>query len=404
MASTATSISLVRDLGSPAPFAVSVLARLPLATFSIGVLVHVQHLTGSYAAAGVASGALAIAQGLGGPVLGRLVDRNGQTATLVASTLVAAGSLMMLAVAPSDSSLGLLVLLAAVLGFATPPVGACLRTLLAAAVPTGPALRTAYAVDAAATELTWVSGPALVLFAGTLWNSTVALAASALLLASASLLFAAAPASRCWRPARRGSGPRGGSLRSPGIRTLVLALIGVGVLFGATEVAVAAAADEAGRHAAAGLVLGLWGAGSFAGGIAATRLGGGARTARGLGLLLAALGAGHLALAPASGDLLALSLVIAAAGSMIAPILATAYAMVDTAAPAGTVTEAFTWLATASAIGTSLGAAAAGAIAQTAGPSAAFTIAGVAALLAAVLTVSRRSTLAANPSIQPTPR
>lgn len=397
MTSTGASISLVKDPGTRRLFAVSILARLPLATFSIGVLVHAQHLTGSYAAAGVVSGALAIAQGLGGPVLGRLVDRSGQTATLTASALVAAGSLVTLAIAPADSPLGLLVLLAAMLGFATPPVGACLRTLLAVVVPGGTDLRAAYAVDAAATELTWVAGPGLVLLAGTLWNSAVALAASGVVLASATLLFAASPASRCWRPVRLGPGPRGGSLRSPGIQTLVLALVGVGVLFGATEVAVAAAADAVGQHAMAGLVLGLWGAGSLAGGVAATRFGGGARSARGLALLLAGLGVGHLALAPASGDLVALSVVIVVAGSMIAPILATAYAMVDTATAAGTMTEAFTWLATASAIGTSLGAAAAGAIADTAGVPAAFIVAGLGGLLAALLTVSRRRTLAADP-------
>jgi hypothetical protein len=50
--------------------AVSVVARLPLATFTTGVLVHVEHLTGSYAVAGLASGALAVAQRLGGPLLG----------------------------------------------------------------------------------------------------------------------------------------------------------------------------------------------------------------------------------------------------------------------------------------------------------------------------------------------
>lgn len=121
MTSTGASIALGNDPGTRRLFTVSILARLPLATFSIGVLVHAQHLTGSYAAAGVVSGALAIAQGLGGPVLGRLVDRSGQTATLTASALVAAGSLVALAIAPADSPLSLLVLLAAVLGFATPP-------------------------------------------------------------------------------------------------------------------------------------------------------------------------------------------------------------------------------------------------------------------------------------------
>ncbi|MEV6489645.1 MFS transporter, partial [Actinoplanes sp. NPDC051633] len=70
-------------------FTTSVLARLPLATFSLGLLVHAEHLTGSYAAAGVVAGTLAIAQGGGGPLLGRLVDRRGQTLVLLASSLIA---------------------------------------------------------------------------------------------------------------------------------------------------------------------------------------------------------------------------------------------------------------------------------------------------------------------------
>ena len=49
--------------------------------------------------------------------------------------------------------------------------------------------------------------------------------------------------------------------------------------------------------------------------------------------------------------------------------------MVDEAAPAGTVTEAFAWLATAVAIGAAAGAAIAGAVAESAGPAAALALA-----------------------------
>ena len=50
---------------------------------SIGLLVHAQHLTGSFAAAGLVAGAYAVALGVGGPLLGRLVDRRGQTPVLL---------------------------------------------------------------------------------------------------------------------------------------------------------------------------------------------------------------------------------------------------------------------------------------------------------------------------------
>jgi predicted MFS family arabinose efflux permease len=74
---------------------------------------------------------------------------------------------------------------------------------------------------------------------------------------------------------------------------------------------------------------------------------------------------------------------------MIAPILASSYAMVDRAAPAGTVTEAFAWLATATAIGTAAGAATAGALADLAGPATGFVLAGAAGLAAAVTALHR---------------
>lgn len=370
---------------TPKPlFATSVAARLPLATFSIGILVHVEHLTGSYASAGVVAGGLAVAQGVGGPLLGRLVDRHGQTVVLLAAATAAAAALTAVAAVPAGTPLAVLLALAAVVGLATPPVGACLRTLIPLLLPAAADRRRAYAVDATATELTWVSGPPLALVAGSAFGSGTALTAAGVVLVVATALFAASPVSRSWRPAgvaRSGRSP----LTAPAMRTLVIVLTGVGVLFGATEVAVTAATDTLGVPVAAGALLGLWGLGSLAGGVLAARLGGGASGGRGFAALLAALGFGHLALGPAAGNVVTLGVVIALAGTMIAPILATAYAMVDDAAPAGTVTEAFAWLATATAIGTSVGAAAGGMLADAAGPASVFALAGLAALAAALV-------------------
>ena len=72
---------------------------------SIGLLVHAQHLTGSFAAAGVVTGVYAIALGVGGPLLGQLVDRRGQTSVLLASATVAAALLVAIAVQPVGASL-----------------------------------------------------------------------------------------------------------------------------------------------------------------------------------------------------------------------------------------------------------------------------------------------------------
>jgi MFS family permease len=381
---------------------VAAVARLPLAAVGVAVLVHVQHLTGSFAVAGAVCGALAAAQGVGGPLLGRCVDGRGQTGALVGSALAAAGALVALALAPAGAPVLLLLALAAVVGAATPPVGACVRTLLGEVVPAGDALRRAYAVDAATTELTWVAGPPLVLLVVAVADPGAALLAVAAVVVVGTLRFAALPASRRWRPVSapdRGRRPVGGGLATPGMRTLVLVLVGVGVLFGATEVAVTASAEALGSTVAAGPLLGLWGVGSLLGGAVAARAGGGARTADGLAGLLGALGAGHLALAGCSGSAVGSGVVLVAAGAMIAPVLATCYAMVDGVAPAGAVTEAFAWIATASAVGSSAGAALGGAIADTAGPAAAFVVAGAAGLLAALVAVARRTTLPPTPAL-----
>jgi predicted MFS family arabinose efflux permease len=86
--------------------------------------------------------------------------------------------------------------------------------------------------------------------------------------------------------------------------------------------------------------------------------------------------------------------VLLLAGATIAPTEATIYAMVDHAAPAATVTEAFAWLATAMAVGGAVGAASAGLIVDRAGPTAGFALAGGAGALAILTTMLRSRTLA----------
>jgi MFS family permease len=172
------------------------------------------------------------------------------------------------------------------------------------------------------------------------------------------------------------------------MRTLVAISLGTGTVFGATEVGITAAAHGAGAPGAAGPLLGLWGAGSLLGGMVATRLGGGARDARGLIPLLVALAIAHGALILTTGSLVGAAIVITLAGATIAPTASSVYSMVDAAAPAGTRTEAYSWLLTASLVGASLGMAAAGALAQHASVRAAFALvaaAGCLAVLAAVL-------------------
>jgi len=384
--------SITSTRGALRLFAISVLARLPLPTFSIGLLVHARHLTGSFAAAGLVAGTYGAALGIGGPFLGRLVDRCGQTLVLIGSAAASAALVGAIALMPAGAPVPALVALAFGIGLASPPLGACLRTALPRILPDQEAVRASYTLDATVVELTWILGPPLVLALGAATSTGMALAASGAVLLVATAAFAAEPASRGWRPSG-GERGRGGSLRSPAMRTLVLVLIAVGVLFGAVEVGVAAATARLGSTSSAGPLLGLWGAGSLIGGLAAVRLGTGLRGASGLALVLAALACGHLLLVAAAGSVLAMAAVLVLGGSAIAPTYAVVYAMVDDAAPAGTETEAFAWLGTAVAIGAALGSAIAGSAADHAGPAAAFALAAAAGADSVLLVVARSRTL-----------
>jgi predicted MFS family arabinose efflux permease len=377
-------------------FVFSITARLPLAMLSIGLVVHIQRLTGSFAAAGLTTAAYAVCEGLGGPVLGRLVDRGAQTLVLLASAAVCAALLFVIAIVPAATPRLLLIALAGGIGLTTPPVAACLRSQLPALLPDGDRLQAGYALETSLAELTWVAGPPLMLGVGALWSTGAALASFGLVLLLATGGFAMQPASRAWRPEPVGERRRGGSLRSPAMRTLTLTLLCFGVLLGADEVAVTVSAKALeGSTAAAAPLFALWGAGSLLGGLIVTKLGGGARSALGLILWLTALTVGHLLLIGAASSAITLAAALLIAGATIAPTEASVYGMVEGIAPKGTVTEAFAWLATAIAVGSALGAAGAGALADQGGPTAAYLLGAGAGALAALIALARAATATA---------
>ena len=346
--------------------------------FSIALLVHAQQLTGSFAVAGVVSGAYAISGAVSAPVLGRLVDRCGQTRVLLSGATLAALALVVTGMLPVGAPAAVLVALAVAAGMTTPPLGACVRTLLPAIVSEPDRLPALFAFESTALEITFVLGPPLALGVGAVWSTGAALASAGLLMFIATLVFAGQPASRAWRPDRSAPRRRGGSLGSPAILVLALMELGCGAVFGATEVGITAAAKALGSTAAAGPILGIWGLGSLFGGIVATRVGGGARRSSGLIILITALAVAHGALIFATGNVLALGAVILLAGATIAPTAASIYAMVDRFAPAGTVTEAFSWALTAAYTGEALGAAGGGGLVQGSGATAAFAFVGAA--------------------------
>jgi len=375
-------------------FLASISGRLPASALGLVLILRTRELTGSFAAGGAVAGTYALANGVTGPLLGRLVDRRGQGTVLAPAGLLATCALVAFALLPHGVAVVPAIALAALAGAAFPPLGPCLRTLWPALLGDDAArMHAAFSLEAAALEATYIVGPVVIAGAIGAWSTAAATLTCAALLAGGVAAFCAHPASRGWRPSGgSGTGPAG-ALRAPGVRTLMLVFALLGVTFGSVEIAVPVAAEAAGHAGVAGVLLGVWGLGSLLGGLAAARAGAAADPVRRLTVLLGALAAGHALLTIPLGPV-PLAALLLLAGLALSPAMAAAYVMVEGLAPAGTVTEAYTWLSTGIAAGLAAGAALSGVLAESYGAGAAFAVAGVACAAGALVGALCRGTLA----------
>ena len=167
----------------------------------------------------------------------------------------------------------------------------------------------------------------------------------------------------------------------------------LGALFVAVDLATIAFAQHHGDKAAAGPLLGLYGLGSAIAGVwYGTRRWRAPQASR-LTVALAAtvLGVAPLAFMPGIWPMAA---AITAAGLGISATLASSYRVAEMAVPAGQRTEAMSWLTTAAATGTALGAPLAGRLIDLHGAPAGYLFAFAAGLAAVAIAVLRRRDLA----------
>jgi MFS family permease len=379
----------------------SLVGRLSFATGPLGLVLFVQDATGSFAKAGIASAAIALTSGLLAPVKGRLVDRYGQRRCLPPLAVAFAVALVgVVAVAgPGSGRLVGTVALAAVGGATAPPLGASMRVLWISLVGQGPRLQTAYALDAVLDELLFVAGPLLVGGLAVAFDPAAGLVTAAGLALAGTLGFVASPVSRAHagsRAARAEGAGWAGALRRPGMRTLVLSLVGVGAAVGIWEIGLVGAARQAGSAEAAGLLLAAWAAASAAGGLWY-----GSRTWRRPAgqrfLALLALLAVACAPMATTGSPVALGFLIALVGLVLAPLESSAYVLAAELAPPGTLTESGTWMTTAINVTAAFGVAAAGALVDRAGVPATLAIAWACTAAGLLVALAGRDDLGAAP-------
>ncbi|QIS43098.1 MFS transporter [Clavibacter capsici] len=396
--------------GALRAFLPAMLGRLSFAMVALALLLLVQARTGSFAAAGLATGAFGLANVLASPARARLVDARGQRPVLVALALAHAVALAgVLGVVRIGAPVGIVVAASALAGLALPPLGAAMRVVWAALVPDARMRTRAYSLDAVGEEVVFTVGPLIVAALVAVAEPEVALLASAVATVLGTLGMTSSPLSRAQgarsAPApeahAEGGGARGRSadpLRQPLVIPLLVTLLGVGAVLGSVEVAVAALAERAGGTALAGPLLAAFAAGSAVGGLAygtrAWRMPARIRLVALVAAMLVAtalLGAvaARIPVAPDALALVALGVALMPVGLFLAPAMVTGYLLADERTAPSVRTEASAWVNTAVNTGVALAAAAVGAVVDAAGPVAGIAAGGVAALVFAGIATPR---------------
>jgi MFS family permease len=143
--------------GVPPLLIAAFVARLPYGLFALALILLLRAQGFDYAAIGVVTAASGFSIGVAAPVLGRVIDRVGQTRVLVTTAgLGAVTGVGLLVAALAGAGTAVLTLLALAAGLTVPPVSPSLRTLLPGLVGRE-RLDTAFAFDALQLECVFIS-------------------------------------------------------------------------------------------------------------------------------------------------------------------------------------------------------------------------------------------------------
>ncbi|MFE2066786.1 MFS transporter [Streptomyces sp. NPDC059467] len=359
--------SLLRTPGAAAFFLPASFGRVGVAMTGLGIVWLVHSRTGTFATAGLVGGAFAVSEALAAPQLARLVDRFGQTRVLPPALLghtVAVAVLVSLVTAGACDAL--LVAGGALAGAGVPQLGAMSAARWAALLRPGRAveLPTAFALESVSNAVGYLVGPA----------SVSALAAAGHALAGTVLAASVSVTGGLVLAAQRGSAPApaaGGAARTQGHPSLfrgeslvpmglLMGLnLAIGVFFGAMQVSVTAFVVAHGAPGAAAPVFAVSNcSGLLAGwlyGLRRWRAAPPVHLAAATGALLL----GTLLLLTV-GSPFGLGLVVVLTGAAVPPLLALFSVLTESVVHQSVLTQAFSWLGSASAAGSAVAAALSG--------------------------------------------
>jgi MFS family permease len=367
-------------------------ASLPIPMRTLGSVLMVSELTGSYGLAGAVAGAALLSEAVAAPRLGRLVDRHGQRRVLLMALAVhSVGTLALVFSAQLSAPSWTLFASAALSGAAALPVWSLVRARWSAILGSSPALEAAFALQSTLDELIFVLGPVLVTALALGVAPGAGLLGALILTTVGSLALAL---QRRTEPVPAGARNRSDrpAIGTPGLQVLVATFGAAGAIFGTLDVAMVAFAGQVGSPAAAGPLLALVAAGSLLAGLVyGTRSWRWPLDKRFLASVVV-LWAGTVPLVFAPSVAL-MAPAAALAGVAIAPTLIASLTLVQKLVPSRALTEGLNWIHTARGVAAAVGAWTAGHIADSAGGRTAFLVAVAAGAAAVIVAVGGRRSL-----------
>ncbi|MEY4136645.1 MAG: hypothetical protein RL205_773 [Actinomycetota bacterium] len=351
---------ILRIPGAARFSAIGLLARLPAAMVVLSIILFVSAQTDSFAIAGAMTAAFQISASSATILSSRVSDRLGQSRVLPILCIVnAIFTLAFVECMRRDLPLILCGALIAVAGAFMPAVGSMIRARWAH-IADEAQVRTAFAMESTFDEIDWALGPLITASLAAVVDPAAPLIAGAVMTIVFGLALATLRSTQP-TPARHLSPhPRGG-LMSNGLPVVVLTLAGVGVMFGAYEVAVPAFAREQGAPNASGIVLAMWAVGSMLGGLWFGTRHWPASLPR---QAQWAIGCLALAMVPGLIDYSILVSIVAAflAGVAVAPSLITQFSLAERLVAPERITEGITWAMSGITLGFAAGSALAGVV------------------------------------------
>jgi MFS family permease len=368
---------LLRTPGVGRIIAAQLTARFPNGMTSLAILLHIEHVTGSYGAAGLVLAATSIGQAVAGPVTSRWMGRWGMRRVLTSTLVVCALAITAIALielpVPGYMALGLLA------GLATPPVQSAVRTIYPKMV-TSRQLTPLFSLDASLQEIIWIVAPVLITLVATQAGTVPGLLLIVAILVGGGAWFILSPeVGRVRIPrSRRGLGKV--LAKPPVLLATVVGFLLIGAC-AAVEAGVVATFDHGGLEA--GIVLAVFSVGSLAGGLTLGHIPIGPwAMARRLAIVTVGL-----TLTIVSLNIWWLGGTLVLAGIGIAPALAVLFAMTSASVKFSDTAEAFGWVGTGQLIGAAAGSAIAGFLIDDIGPTGAYVAAASFAVVGLIVAI-----------------